>query len=142
MKKAKVKCPLAFALDEVGDRWTFLILRNAFFGERHFNGFVSSLGIARNILSNRLTKMVENELFFIQESEDKREIEYRLTPKAKELAGPLFSLRLWAEKWNPEMNFTGTAVDKDSAKPVDSILFKTKAGKLVKPEAVRIVTDQ
>ena len=55
------QCALPAALEAVGERWSFLILRGAFNGLAHFEEFQSTLGIARNILSNRLGRLVENE---------------------------------------------------------------------------------
>jgi len=138
MKKSKIICPLAFALDEVGDKWTFLILRNAFYGERHFNGFVKSLGIARNILTSRLEKMIQKGLLVPVETNDKREIEYQLTKKAKDLAGPLIALRLWAKKWNSELKFGGLEFDVNSNERIDHLFFKTKNGNIVEAKNVRV----
>ena len=53
-------CALPAALEAVGERWSFLILRAAFNGLAHFEEFQATLGIARNILSNRLGRLVEN----------------------------------------------------------------------------------
>ena len=54
------QCSIAAALEAVGERWSFLILRAAFNGLHHFEEFQTTLGIARNILSNRLARLVEN----------------------------------------------------------------------------------
>ena len=51
------ECSLPAALDAVGERWSFLILRAAFNGLHHFEEFQSELGIARNILANRLNRL-------------------------------------------------------------------------------------
>lgn len=139
MSKQKNICPLAFALDQVGDRWTFMILRNAFFGMRRFSDFVSDLGIARNILSQRLEAMVENGLFTIVPSEtDARVSEYRLTKKAKELSSALVALRMWAEKWHPEVDFKGKLIDKETNKKIKQLRFRTTDNQDVAPENVRV----
>ena len=54
------ECGISAALEAVGERWSFLILRGAFNGLHHFEQFQSTLGIARNILSNRLARLVEH----------------------------------------------------------------------------------
>jgi len=139
MSKKSPICPLAHALDQVGDRWTFLILRNAFLGKRRFSDFIESLGIARNILTTRLNAMVENGLFEIRPSkEDGRVSEYRLTPKAKELSAALLALRLWAEKWHPDYDFLGEMIEKDTGKKIKDIRFRTKDNTVVAPEDVRL----
>ncbi len=139
MSKQKSVCPLAFALDQVGDRWTFLILRNAFFGMRRFSDFVSDLGIARNILSQRLEAMVENGLLTIVPSEtDARVSEYRLTKKAKELSSSLVALRMWAEKWHPEVAFKGRLIDIETNKKIKQLRFRTTDNQDVAPENVRV----
>jgi DNA-binding HxlR family transcriptional regulator len=55
----QMNCSLAQTLDIVGERWTLLILRDAFLGARRFSQFQENLGIARNILTRRLTRLVE-----------------------------------------------------------------------------------
>lgn len=139
MSKPKTICPLAHALDQVGDRWTFLILREAFLGQRRFSDYVESLGIARNILTQRLDAMVANGLLSVTSSPvDARVNEYRLTNKAKELSAALLALRLWAEKWHPEVDFAGKMVDKGSRKKIKQLRFRTTDGVDVPPENVRL----
>ena len=139
MSKKKNICPLAFALDQVGDRWTFMILRNAFFGMRRFSDFVSDLGIARNILSQRLETMVANGLFTVVPSEsDARVSEYRLTKKAKELSSALLAMRMWAEKWHPDIDFKGELIDITTHKKIKQLRFRTTDNQDVAPENVRV----
>ena len=70
------------ALEVMGERWSFMILRASFNGLHHFEEFLSELGIARNILSNRLGRLVEHGILGRQPmAEDRRKIEYRLTDK-------------------------------------------------------------
>ena len=58
-----MNCGIAQALEALGDWWTLLIVRDAFFGARRFGDFEKSLGIAKNILSDRLQRLVEHEIF-------------------------------------------------------------------------------
>src|SRR6478609_10321288 len=92
-------CALPAALEAVGERWSFLILRGAFNGLHHFEEFQATLGIARNILSNRLTRLVEHEILK-RESDpaDRRKVIYRLTQKGRELLPVLIALRQWGER--------------------------------------------
>ena len=92
-------CSIAATLEIVGERWTLLILRDAFLGLRRFDEFQSSLGIARNVLSDRLGKLVEaGVLEKVRYSERPERFEYRLTPKGRELRVALAALRQWGDK--------------------------------------------
>src|SRR6202161_1610135 len=94
------QCSIAAALETVGERWSFLILRGAFNGLYHFEEFQSTLGIARNILSNRLARLVEKDILRREpDPTDRRRVSYRLTDKGLDLLPVLLSLRQWGEKW-------------------------------------------
>ena len=94
------QCALPSALEMMGERWSFLILRGALSGIRHFEEFQSTLGIARNILANRLARLVENGILVRQPMQcDRRKVEYRLTPKGQDLAPAMVALRQWGERW-------------------------------------------
>ena len=94
------ECSLPAALEAMGERWSFLILRGALSGIRHFEEFQSTLGIARNILANRLSRLVEHGILARQPMQcDRRKVEYRLTEKGQELAPVMIALRQWGEKW-------------------------------------------
>ncbi len=89
-------CMLARSLELLGEWWTLLIVRDAFFGIRHFEGFQTSLGIARNVLSTRLAKLVEAEIFTRNpDANDGRRIEYRLTAKGRALLPVIVGLAQW-----------------------------------------------
>ena len=91
---------MAAALAQVGDRWTFLVLRECFFGVRRFADFQRNLGVARNILSDRLGKLVEYEILkrHRYQQHPPRE-EYRLTAKGRDLYGVTVALMHWADRW-------------------------------------------
>lgn len=93
-------CPVAQTLEQVGEWWTLLILREAFLGRRRFGEFQQQLGIARNVLSARLRKLVEQDILERRPSkQDGREIEYRLTEKGRDLMPVLLALAQWGERW-------------------------------------------
>ena len=99
---AHLECSVANTVQVIGDRWTVLILRDAFQGVRRFDHFVESLGIARNTLADRLDTMVSDGLMraeLYQEHPPRRE--YRLTEKGKDLFDLLMTLWSFGEKWNP-----------------------------------------
>ncbi len=94
------RCSLPAALDAVGERWSFLILRGAFNGLQHFEEFQSELGIARNILANRLSRLVGHGILERRSvAADRRKIEYRLTDKGHALLPTMVALRQWGERW-------------------------------------------
>ena len=95
-----VECGLPSALEVMGDRWSFMILRAAFNGIIHFEDFLEALGIARNILANRLTRLVEQDIMQRETCKhDRRKVEYRLTEKGVDLLPAMLALRQWGEKY-------------------------------------------
>ncbi|WP_040789035.1 winged helix-turn-helix transcriptional regulator [Nocardia paucivorans] len=101
------------ALSAVGDRWTFLVLRECFYGVRRFAEFQRNLGIARNILSDRLDRLVGNGILERRRYSDHppRE-EYRLTEKGLDLYGVTVALMRWGDRWiveRPALSLTHRA---------------------------------
>ena len=93
-------CSIARALEIVGERWTLLVVRDAFLGLRRFDQFQESLGIARNVLTDRLNRLVdEGILERVRYSERPERFEYRLTAKGRELNVALTALRQWGDKY-------------------------------------------
>ena len=93
-------CSVARALSVVGDRWTMLILRNAFMGIRRFDDFQANLGVTRHLLSDRLKRLVEEDVLKKVPYQDRQQrFEYRLTEKGKDLYPVLLSLVKWGDKW-------------------------------------------
>ena len=98
-----IECGLPQALEVMGERWSFMILRASFNGLKHFEEFLSELGIARNILSNRLAKLVEHGILKREPcADDRRKIEYRLTEKGMDLLPAMLALRQWGQKYGAE----------------------------------------
>ena len=96
-------CSIAASLAFVGDRWTLLILRDAFRGVRRFGDFCADLGIARNILADRLDKLVFHRILTRVPYQDRPlRHEYRLTPKGRDLSPALIALMRWGDRWAVE----------------------------------------
>jgi DNA-binding HxlR family transcriptional regulator len=96
-------CSIARALEIVGERWTLLIIRDAFLGLSRFDEFQESLGIARNVLADRLSRLVdEGILERTRYSERPERYEYRLTEKGRELRLALAGLRQWGDAYLSE----------------------------------------
>jgi DNA-binding HxlR family transcriptional regulator len=91
-------CPVARAVDVIGDRWSLLIVRDAFDGVARFSDFQISLGVARNILASRLKALVEEGVLEVQPASDGSSYqEYVLTPKGQMLFPVIVGLRQWGE---------------------------------------------
>jgi DNA-binding HxlR family transcriptional regulator len=123
-------CPLPAALDAMGERWSFLILRGAMSGIRHFEDFQTSLGIARNILSNRLVKLVDNGILERQVMAcDKRKVQYLLTDKGRALAPVMVALRQWAQQWGDVGGNCGPLlVERATREPVRPMAILSQSG--------------
>ena len=113
-------CPVARALDVVGERWALLIVRDAFDGMRRFGEFQKSLGVARNILADRLQGLVEEGIFTIAPASDGTAYqEYVLTPKGLALFPVVVGLRQWGEAQLFDAGEAhSTLLDKESGLPV------------------------
>lgn len=91
-------CPVARCVNIIGDRWSLLIVRDAFDGMRRFKDFQQSLGVARNILSDRLKKLVDAGVLEMQDASDGTAYqEYVLTTKGESLFPVVVALRQWGE---------------------------------------------
>ncbi len=129
-KALLTECALPAALEAVGERWSFLILRGAFNGLHHFEEFHSTLGIARNILSNRLARLVEHEILERHpDAADRRKVAYRLTQKGRELLPVLIALRQWGERWVSGVPSNPVLVDRDSRQPVAPMAVRAADGR-------------
>lgn len=95
----QAECPVARALDAIGDWWSLLIVRDAFDGMRRFSEFHKSLGISRGILSSRLRELVNlGILELVPASDGSAYKDYALTAKGQDLFYVVVSLRQWGEK--------------------------------------------
>jgi DNA-binding HxlR family transcriptional regulator len=87
------------ALDVLGDRWTFLVLREAFFGVRRYGYFQRNLGIGRNVLASRLSALVEHGLLErVRYRTDPDWYEYQLTQAGLDLFPAILTIKAWAER--------------------------------------------
>lgn len=97
---ARVDCGVAQAAEQIGDKWTLVILRSTFHGIRRFEEFSEHLGIAPNVLTDRLAKLVQADILYRRKSgSDGRMFEYLLTPKGFDLYPMILFLNQWAERW-------------------------------------------
>ena len=138
--RTAIVCGLPSALEAVGERWSFLILRAAFNGLSHFEEFQSTLGIARNILANRLARLVEHGILSrCPCTDDRRKIEYRLTEKGEALMPTLLALRQWGERWGSGKPNNPVLVDVRDGQPVRPVIVQAADGRALGPSEVRWV---
>jgi len=132
LKAMYAECGISAALEVVGERWSFLILRGAFNGLRHFEEFQSTLGIARNILSSRLAKLVEHDILERQpDPADRRKIVYRLTPKGQALLPVLVALRQWGDRWVCGVPSNPVLVDRVHRQPIQPVSVRAADGRVL-----------
>lgn len=95
-----MNCGVAQALEQLGDWWTLLIVRDALLGATRFQQFESNLGIAKNVLTDRLAKLVDHGVMEkVRLDEPGQRYAYELTRKGRELWIPITALRLWGDRW-------------------------------------------
>ena len=128
-RQAALSCPLPAAVELIGEKWAFLILRGGLNGLKHFEEFQAGLGIARNILSDRLSKMVAGGILERRpDPDDGRRVIYSLTPKGEGLLPVVLALRQWGEQWGYG-SMKVVLADKRDGKPVRKICVMSHDGR-------------
>ncbi|SMF58678.1 transcriptional regulator, HxlR family [Tistlia consotensis] len=93
-------CSVARTLQIIGDRWSFLVIRQAFFGARRFDELQARLNIASNILADRLARLVAEGILERRKYQDLPErFEYRFSAKGKDLYGSMIMMMVWGDRW-------------------------------------------
>jgi len=96
-------CPIDGLLQLIGDRWSILILRDAFYGVRRFDGFQQHLGISKKILAQRLRNLTRTGILNrVPYQERPQRFEYTLTAKGKDTFPILLSMSRWGNRWLSE----------------------------------------
>lgn len=130
LKEVLAECGISATLEVVGERWSFLILRGAFNGLHHFEEFQATLGIARNILSNRLARLVEAKILQRDpDPADRRKVAYRLTERGRELLPVLIAMRQWGERWICDMPGNPVLIDRYTRRPIAPIMVRAADGR-------------
>jgi len=129
-------CPIARALDVIGDWWSLLIIRDAFVGTRRFGEFQKRLGLAKNILSTRLRALVDRGILATAPASDGSAYhEYVLTPKGRGLFPVLVALRQWTEQFDERPEEIATLlVDRKNGKPVRALALYSQDGRALGAE--------
>ncbi|HEX9375142.1 MAG TPA: helix-turn-helix domain-containing protein [Actinomycetota bacterium] len=126
-------CSVARTLEVIGERWTMLVLREAFFRVRRFDEFQRNTGAARNILSDRLRTLVEHGILERRQyREHPPRFEYRLTEKGVDLYPVLIALMQWGDKHAPgESGPPVTLEHRGCGKPSSPELVCSECGELI-----------
>ncbi len=137
-----LRCPLPPSIELIGEKWAFLILRGALNGLQHFEQFQAGLGIARNILSNRLAKMVDGGILERHaDPDDRRKVIYSLSAKGAALLPVVLALRQWGRDWGhgyPDIELA----DARDGRPIRRIRILAEDGReLTLPDLTWILRD-
>ena len=139
----RMRCPVARSMAVLGERWAILVLREAFYGTRRFDAFERNLGIAPNILSARLRRLVEHGLLervpCAGEAAGGRH-EYRLTEKGRDFFPAYLALKRWGDRWmadpaGPVVRLVDRTTGEEIAAPVPRGVDGAPLG----PEDVRVL---
>lgn len=129
------ECSLPISLEVIGERWCFMILRAALNGVGHFEDFLSEIGIARNILANRLTRMVEAGIMTRRPCDhDKRKVEYRLTDKGQDLLPTMIAMRQWGERWETGVPSNPVLCDSRDRQPIARVTMRAHDDRILEME--------
>ncbi len=140
IKQDPFRRSISHILDIIGEGWSLLIIREAFFGTRRFEEFQSQLGIARNILTVRLKKLCENRILErVPIKEGAKRHEYMLTSKGKELMPVLIALTQWGDKWIFGENSEPVIfMDRMHAEPISKMKVLSARGEQLRPRDVMV----
>ena len=124
------ECPVARTLEVIGDRWSLMIIRDAFDDIRRFSEFQKSLGVAKNILASRLKTLVEVGVFDVRPASDGSAYkEYVLTDKGREIFPVVVSMRQWGERFLFKQEETRSVLlDNEFGRPLMPIEVRSSSG--------------
>ena len=127
-----LNCSIANALDLIGEWWTILIIREAFFGTRRFEDFQQHLGIARNILTARLKKLCDGGILDrVPVKEGAKRHEYRLTPMGRDLYPMLIALTQWGDRWLHETGAPVKFVERATGEEIAEVAILSRDGRIL-----------
>lgn len=139
----KLHCSLAIALDAIGDYWSALILRDMmiFGGVRRFEQLREGLGISRNVLTDRLNKLVDQKILYkLPVDEGARRMEYKMSRKGWELVPVLLTMHQWSERWREDPGDSAMMfVDSETGEEIPQILPRADDGRLLGPNNIKPV---
>jgi len=135
-----MNCSVARCLDVIGEWWTPLVLRDLFMGITRFDDFQGRLGIARNILADRLNRLVETGVVEkVPYQERPRRFEYRLTEKGADLWRVLTAMREWGDRWEAPQGPSVQLVHRGCGHVASTSVVCNQCGEPMDRRAVRLV---
>ncbi|MFP3865530.1 helix-turn-helix domain-containing protein [Pseudomonas capeferrum] len=136
LNETNAQCPVARALEVLGDRWALMILRDAFDGLGRFSEFQKNLGLAKNILASRLKLLVESGLLQLQPASDGSAYkEYVLTEKGRSVFPLVIALRQWGERFLFEAGEARSALlEQATGQAIAPLQVHTEDGRVLRPE--------
>lgn len=131
-------CSIQATLDLVGDRWTLLILRDIFRGVHRFSQIADDLGIAKNLLADRLGKLVDHGILHkVPYQERPLRHEYRLTPKGMDLSPALVALMGWGDRWAADGEPPTVLIHDACGTALEQVLLCEACDETVRPSNIR-----
>ncbi|WP_036294358.1 helix-turn-helix domain-containing protein [Methylosinus sp. PW1] len=133
-------CSVARALEIVGEWWTLLIIREAFFGVRRFSEFERNLGVAKNVLSDRLSKLVAcgvMERIDVPGRGNPRD--YRLTEKGRDLFPVLVALMQWGDRWAAPAGPPLRLLERETGAEIAALRVTGASGAALAPREAQVV---
>lgn len=129
-----LNCSWAQTAEAVGDKWSIMIIRSAFYGVSSFSEFQEDLGISKNVLSQRLDHLVEHEVFERKPTRPgSSRCHYKLTRKGRALFPAIVALGQWGDEWIFGANNEPVVIlDRENRRPIQTIRVRSAEGKPLK----------
>ena len=136
-----LNCSIADALNLIGEWWTILILREAFFGSCRFEEFQQHLGIARNILTARLNKLCDHGILErVPVKQGAKRHEYKLTTMGRDLLPVLVALTQWGDRWLHQSDGAPSSfIERETGEKIAEIGVFSKDGRQLKPRELALI---
>src|SRR5262245_37284627 len=127
---SRMECPIARSIEQTGDGWTQLLLREALLGVRRFQDFETRLGIPPNTLARRLDALVEHGFFERRRYEVRpRREEYHLTGKGHDFAPVLLALAAWGNRWLAPRGSIIECSDPETGRTLEPVVIDRRTGR-------------
>ena len=137
-----MNCSIGQSLEVVGEWWSLLIVREAFFGVKRFDEFQEHLGIARNVLNQRLSHLVDEGVFErVAYSEHPPRFDYALTAQGRDLWPVIVALRQWGDRWRAPDGPPLQLVHRQCGHVADLVMVCRHCGEPVGPTDVSAIAE-
>lgn len=132
------RCSIAATVAVIGDRWSLLVMRNVFRGGRRFSEIQADLGIAKNLLADRLSRMVDHGVLEKVPYQDRPvRYEYRLTAKGADLAPALIALMHWGDRWYASDGAPTVLIHERCGQPLAQNISCPECDEIITPSQIR-----